>query len=286
VAFSPLRVKACVVGWCIEIMQAFFLVADDIMDSSITRRGKPCWFRLDDVKMDAINDSFILESFIYFLLKAYFASDPALHYSLVDLFQEVVYQTELGQLLDLTSQPQGERPPNILETFTWENYRRIVVHKTAIYTIYLPIAAGMYLTGFTSERQLGAARAIATEMGIKFQIEDDYLDCFQDPKILGKIGTDIQDHKNTWLAQLILRLMRERNLQTERKLFEEHYGKKEDSHVQIIKDLYRRLGAPEAYEKQEEESYKRIQEMVSGARDVLPEAIFLPILKKIHRREK
>lgn len=40
---------ASVIGWAIEYMQAFFLVADDIMDKSITRRGQPCWYKLPKV---------------------------------------------------------------------------------------------------------------------------------------------------------------------------------------------------------------------------------------------
>src|ERR1700751_3035852 len=58
--------RAIVLGWCIEILQALFLVADDIMDGSVTRRGKPCWYRLPDVQLDAVNDTLILEALMYY----------------------------------------------------------------------------------------------------------------------------------------------------------------------------------------------------------------------------
>ena len=57
-------VQAAVLGWCVELLQAYFLVADDMMDASITRRGHPCWYRVDGVGNIAINDAFMLEAAI------------------------------------------------------------------------------------------------------------------------------------------------------------------------------------------------------------------------------
>lgn len=55
----------------------------------------------------AINDCFIVESQIYILLKKYFRNRPY-YVDLLELFHETSYQTELGQLLDLTSLRPGQ----------------------------------------------------------------------------------------------------------------------------------------------------------------------------------
>lgn len=69
-------------------MQAHFLVADDLMDQSLTRRGQPCWFRVEGVGNIAFNDSFILERAIYQMLRTYF-KETDYYTDLVDLFHEV-----------------------------------------------------------------------------------------------------------------------------------------------------------------------------------------------------
>ncbi|SBS83751.1 geranylgeranyl pyrophosphate synthase [Plasmodium ovale curtisi] len=58
--------KAACLAWCIEILQASFLVADDIMDMGETRRNKHCWYLLKDVETkNAVNDVLLLYNAIY-----------------------------------------------------------------------------------------------------------------------------------------------------------------------------------------------------------------------------
>jgi len=94
-------------GWCVELLQAFFLVADDMMDASITRRGQSCWYRVQGVGNIAINDSFMLEASIYHLLKVHFRNEACYSY-LLELFLETTLKTEIGQLIDLISAPEDE----------------------------------------------------------------------------------------------------------------------------------------------------------------------------------
>jgi hypothetical protein len=69
------------------------------------------------------------------------------------------------------------------------------------------------------------------------QIQDDFLDCFGDPEVIGKIGTDIQDNKCSWLVvQALGRASAE-----QRAAIEQNYGKDDEAAVAAVKEVYRQL---------------------------------------------
>ena len=71
----------------------------------------------------------------------------------------------------------------------------IVTHKTAYYSFYLPIALAFLYVRKSTTRNLLVAREISVQIGDYFQLQDDFLDAFVDPTVLGKIGTNIVDNK-------------------------------------------------------------------------------------------
>jgi farnesyl diphosphate synthase len=92
--------EASVLGWQVEWLQAFFLVADDIMDGSITRRGSPCWYKHPHVTQDnGINDALFLENLIYKSLRRHFKKHPA-YVQFLELFIDTTHCTEVGQHID------------------------------------------------------------------------------------------------------------------------------------------------------------------------------------------
>lgn len=269
--------KANALGWCIELLQAYFLVADDMMDSSITRRGQPCWYRQPKVGLVAINDAIILEACIYRVLKKHFGSLPA-YVHLLELFHDVTYQTSHGQLLDTTTAPIGTVD---LSRYTLETYMRIVTYKTAFYTFYLPVACGLRLAGVTDPAAYKLAEDICVTMGQYFQIQDDYLDCFGDPEVIGKIGTDIQDNKCSWLVVQALK----RASEEQKKVIEANYGKDDEAAVQAVKEVYRQLELEALFKQYEQESHEGLLKTIEG-QDLLPQGVFTMLLNKIYKRQK
>ena len=182
-------------------MQAVFIIDDDIIDGSITRRGGKCWYKMEDVGLSAINDAMMIENGIYYLLKKYF-KNKEYYQDIVDLFHEVSFITTLGQLQDIKASQKMD-----LNLFTMERYKSIVANKTAYYSFYLPVALAMYMSGFGKDPEVfRQAKTILLEIGNFFQVQDDFIDCFGDSSVTGKLGTDIIDGKCTWLAVVALQV--------------------------------------------------------------------------------
>jgi farnesyl diphosphate synthase len=265
------------VGWCIEWLQAFFLVADDMMDHSITRRGQPCWYKVPKVGLNACNDCIVLEACIYKILKRHASSLPC-YVHLLELFHDVTYQTSCGQLIDLITAPIGVVD---LSKYTMETYMRIVTYKTAFYTFYLPAACAMHVCGLTDEAAFRLAREICIRLGQFFQIQDDYLDCYGSPEVIGKIGTDIEDNKCSWLVvQALLRCSPQ-----QRAVVEANYGQADAAKVATIKALYAELELERAFKEYEEQSYVELSQLIRD-QSLLPHALFGDMLSKIYKRSK
>ncbi|KYK61534.1 Farnesyl pyrophosphate synthetase [Drechmeria coniospora] len=272
--------QSATLGWMTELLQAFFLVSDDIMDSSITRRGQPCWYRQDGVGMIAINDAFILESGIYILLKKYFRSHPA-YVDLLELFHETTLQTELGQLCDLLTAPEDKVN---LDNFSMTKYQFIVIYKTAYYSFYLPVALALHQLNLATPKNLKQAQDILIPLGEYFQIQDDYLDNFGLPEHIGKIGTDIKDNKCSWLVNQALA----KSTSEQRQILEDNYGQKDDAKEAIIKKLYDDMDLKGCFEIFEEKRKKEIDTMIENVdeSDGLKKEVFKAFLDKIFKRTK
>lgn len=69
-------------------LQAFFLVLDDMIDGSETRRGRLCWYRNSNVGLNACNDAVLIESGVYQLMRMYFLK-KSYYFQALDLFHDV-----------------------------------------------------------------------------------------------------------------------------------------------------------------------------------------------------
>lgn len=248
--------KALILGWCVELLQALFLIADDIMDNSKTRRGKDCWYIKNGLMV--INDTFLIEHCIYQLLRKYFGSLPC-YMDIIHLFHDITYATAIGQQLDLlASDPQKKLD---LDLYTMEKYKAIVKYKTAYYSFYLPVALGMALVGIKDEESYERAKNVLMSLGEYFQAQDDFLDVYGDPIVIGKIGTDIEDAKCSWLVVRCL----EKCSEKDRARLSEIYGKADKEKIKEVKEVFSKYQIQAEFDTYEEESKESIKKMVLDA---------------------
>lgn len=272
--------QSSTLGWMTELLQAFFLVSDDIMDGSKTRRGQPCWYKFPKVGMIALNDSFMLEAAIFILLRKHFKSHPE-YVELFELFQTTTFQTELGQLCDLLTAPEDHVD---LSQFSLQKHTFIITYKTAYYSFYLPVALALHYLSLATPKNLKQAHDILIPLGQYFQVQDDYLDAYGAPEVIGKIGMDIQDNKCSWVINQAL----ERANPEQRKVLDECYGRKDGKKEAEVKKIFKELELEKVYLEYEEDIVGKIRERIAGVDEGegLKKEVFEQFLKKIYKRTK
>ncbi len=171
----------------LEVFHSFTLMHDDIMDRSPLRRGVPTvWKKWNE-------DTAILSGDVM-LIDAYQRISKAPRQvlgSVMELFSRTSAQVCDGQQYDMDFESRDE--------VSMSEYNNMIGLKTAV---LLACSARMgAVIGGASESECKALYGYGYELGMAFQIADDYLDAFGDEKLFGKpIGGDIVNCKKSWLT--------------------------------------------------------------------------------------
>ena len=195
----------------LELLQAGALIHDDVMDSSMTRRGMPTvhvtfaarhasrrWLgpaeRFGAAAATLLGDYALL--WADDLLRDA-GLDPAALQRASAVWSSMRIELIAGQYLDVRAQASGDE--------TDRAALRVARYKSAAYTVERPLHLGAAI--FDADAQVIAAyRRFGTDIGIAFQLRDDLLGVFGDPAVTGKpAGDDLREGKRTLLVALALR---------------------------------------------------------------------------------
>lgn len=195
----------------IEMIHAYLLVLDDFNDKSDTRRGGPTAHKIiekfhteGNLKGDPFHFG-ISSASIASLVGQHMANNLLLSINLpIDRVVKAVRQvndainiTALGQIRDIYNQT--------ISDVTEEDVMKVHEYKTAVYTYLNPLQLGVTLAGATDD-EIEKLKGYAIPAGIAFQLQDDILGMYGDPKDTGKSNMDdLKEGKMTLLISQALK---------------------------------------------------------------------------------
>lgn len=170
----------------IEVFHSFTLIHDDIMDKADVRRGVPTVHRKWDENTAILSgDVMSIESY-RMIAKAPAKAIPAV----LELFSTTAAQVCEGQQYDMDFED--------MDKVSMEDYLKMIGLKTAV-LIACSAKMGALIAG-ASKEEADLLYNFGYDLGIAFQIADDWLDTYGDPAVFGKsIGGDILNNKKSWL---------------------------------------------------------------------------------------
>jgi geranylgeranyl diphosphate synthase type II len=174
------------VATAVELFHNFSLIHDDIMDKAPLRRGVPT------VHMNYGESTALLSGDVMLVVAYEYLNKiktDHLH-RILTLFNKTAKEVCEGQQLDM----DFEKRPSV----TLEEYVQMITLKTSV-LLAASLQMGAVLGGAGTGNQEHLYE-FGKNLGIAFQIQDDYLDCFGDPQKFGKqVGGDILANKKTFL---------------------------------------------------------------------------------------
>ena len=188
-------------GCALEILHAFALAHDDVMDGSDTRRGAPTVWRKFVQRHRARewrgeDRRFGEAAAVLVGDMAMVLADRTLGWVSPEtraVWDGLRTELNMGQYLDVVGGARGSA--------TADEARKIIEHKTARYTVVRPLQLGAALAGRPELAEPLAGHGLP--VGLVFQLRDDVLGAFGDPAATGKpVGDDLREGKPTLLLAL------------------------------------------------------------------------------------
>lgn len=178
--------KALNASLAIEMFHNFSLVHDDIMDDAPLRRGKQTVHEKWDVNTGILSGDAML-ILAYQLFETY---DGTIFHELAKLFSKTAIEVCEGQQYDVDFETRDD--------VTIPEYLKMIEFKTAV-LVGAALKMGAIVANASKECQ-DAIYKYGRDLGLAFQLQDDYLDAFGDPETFGKqVGGDIIENKKTFL---------------------------------------------------------------------------------------
>ncbi|WP_224484945.1 polyprenyl synthetase family protein [Robertkochia aurantiaca] len=178
--------KALNAALAVEVFHNFSLVHDDIMDDAPLRRGKETVHEKWDINTGILSGDVMLIK-AYQLFENY---EPEIFRQLAALFSKTAVEVCEGQQYDMDFENRDD--------VSIGEYLKMITYKTAV-LLAAALKMGAIIGG-ASPKNAESIYAFGLNLGIAFQLKDDYLDAFGDPEKFGKqVGGDIIENKKTYL---------------------------------------------------------------------------------------
>lgn len=207
----------------LEMYHNFTLLHDDVMDKAPDRRGRPTvHVKWDDNTAILSGDAML--SLAFDLISK--VSDDKLR-AVLSLFTKTTIEIDEGQQLDMEFETRDD--------VKVEEYIEMIRLKTSV-LLGCALKMGAIIGG-ASAKDADILYNFGVNIGLAFQLQDDWLDCWGDPKTFGKrIGGDILCNKKTFL-----RITAEKQAQ-----IPDTVGMTEQQKIDTIKAFYIETKAEEA----------------------------------------